>query len=275
MEFKKEKCSSKSHKEIEASSYCIICKVYMCHKCETFHSDLCGHHKIINSSDLDITEFYTGICKENNHLCELDYFCRSHNILVCAKCIVKIQDENNGKHCNCKICTINEIKNEKMNNINDNINILQKLSNNIQESVDNLKKLYENINEKKEQLKMKAIKLFTKIRNEINNKEDKLLSEIDDFFENNFIKEEIIKNSEKLPNRIKVSLEKSKILNDNKENDINAIINTCLLIENNIKDVKTINDFISKSNTIYFIFFNEIIITFINQKKKNLKINVI
>jgi len=44
MESKKYKCFSKNHKEIEAISYCLECKVYMCKKCHIFHSDLFGNH---------------------------------------------------------------------------------------------------------------------------------------------------------------------------------------------------------------------------------------
>ena len=250
MEIKKEKCSFIDHKEIEAIYYCMICKVYMCNKCESFHSKLCQYHKIINYNEININEFFTGFCKENNHQSELEYFCKDHNHLVCAKCIVKIHDKFNGKHSNCNICTINEIKDEKMNNLKNNINILKNLSKNLEEIINNLKKIYVNINEEKEQLKLKTQKIFTKIRNELNIREDKILSDIDAFFENNFFKEEIIKKSEKLPNRIKLSLEKCKNISEKDEYDVNNIINNCLILEKNVKDINTINDIIKNSNNL-------------------------
>ena len=249
MENKIEKCSFIEHKEINANYYCIICNVYMCHKCESFHSKLCQHHKVINYNDIKAKELFTGFCKEEKHLSELDYFCKDHNILVCAKCIVKINDKNKGKHSNCTICTIDEIKNEKINNLKNNINILENLSKTLEQSINKIQKIYENIIEKREDIKLKVQKLFTKIRNELNKREEQFLNEVDIFFENNFLKEEIINDCEKLPNKTKISLEKSKNIDNNL--DINIIINNCIMIENNIKDINNINDIITKSNNSF------------------------
>ena len=246
MENKKEKCSFIEHKEIEANYYCIICNVYMCHKCEAFHSKLCQQHKVINYNDIKTKELFTGLCKEDNHQSELDYFCKNHNILVCAKCIVKINDKNKGKHSNCTICTIDEIKNEKINNLKNNIMTLENLSKTLEQSINKIKKIFENVIERREELKIKVQKLFTKIRNELNKREEQLLNDVDIFFENNFLKEETINDCEKLPNKIKISLEKSKNIDNNL--DINIIINNCIMIENNIKDINNINDIITKSN---------------------------
>ena len=264
MEIKKEKCSCIDHKEIEANCFCIICQVYMCHKCESFHSKLCQHHKIINSNEINIKESYSGFCKEKNHQSELDYYCKTHNQLVCAKCIVKINGKNNGTHANCSISTLDDIKNEKINNLKNNINILENLSNSLQDSINNLKKIFENISEKKEQMKIKAQKLFTKIRNELNIREEQLLSEIDIFFENNYFKDEIIKDSEKLPNRIKLALEKNK--DNNKNKDINTIINNCIMIENNINDINNINQIVEKANNS---INNKINLTIDNEEEIN------
>ena len=249
MENKKEKCSFIEHKEIEANYYCIICDVYMCHKCEAFHSKLCQQHKVINYNDIKTKELFTGLCKENNHQSELDYFCKNHNILVCAKCIVKINDKNKGKHSNCSICTIDEIKNEKINNLKNNIMTLENLSKTLEQSINKIKKIFENVIERREELKIKVQKLFTKIRNELNKREEQLLYDVDIFFENNFLKEETINNCEKLPNKTKISLQKSKNIDNNQ--DINIIINNCIMIENNIKDINNINDIIEKSNNSF------------------------
>ena len=249
MENKKEKCSFIEHKEIEANYYCIICNVYMCHKCEAFHSKLCQQHKVINYNDIKTKELFTGLCKEDNHQSELDYFCKNHNILVCAKCIVKINDKNKGKHSNCSICTIDEIKNEKINNLKNNIMTLENLSKTLEQSINKIKKIFENVIERREELKIKVQKLFTKIRNELNKREEQLLYDVDIFFENNFLKEETINNCEKLPNKTKISLQKSKNIDNNQ--DINIIINNCIMIENNIKNINNINDIIEKSNNSF------------------------
>jgi len=52
----------------------------------------------------------------------------------------------------------------------------------------------------------------------------------------------LIKESEKLPNKIKKSLEKGKALDkDWKDNELNCVINDCINIENNIKDINLTN----------------------------------
>ena len=57
---------------------------------------------------------------------------------------------------------------------------------------------------------MEIQKVFTKLRNSLNDREDELLSDVDKSFDELFLNENVIKESEKLPNKIKVSLEKGK-----------------------------------------------------------------
>jgi len=66
-----------------------------------------------------------------------------------------------------------------------------------------------------------------------------------------FFKEQLIKESEKLPNIVKTSLEKGKIKeNDwNDENKLNKIINDCIKIENTIKNLNLVYDKISVFNS--------------------------
>jgi len=98
---------------------------------------------------------------------------------------------------------------------------------------------------------MKISNIFTKIRNSINEREDKLLSDIDNEYNNLLFKEDIIKQSEKLPNEIKNSLEIGKEL-DNKWNENVKLknINECINIENNIKKIKIIKENINKYNLV-------------------------
>ena len=84
------------------------------------------------------------------------------------------------------------------------------MSSKLEQSIKELKELFDNISENKENLKMKIQKIFTKIRNTLNDREDELLLEIDKKFNDLFFKEELIKESEKLPNKIKLALEKGK-----------------------------------------------------------------
>ena len=94
-------------------------------------------------------------------------------------------------------------------------------------------------------------KIFTKIRTELNNREDKLYEEIDKIFEKIFFNEELIKESEKLPNLIKLSLEKGKIQEDEWKNESKLIelINHCINIENTIIKIDSIYNKIQEYNS--------------------------
>ena len=178
MEIKKQKCSSKIHEEIDANIYCGVCKKYICNKCEIFHSNLFSNHVTIKL-EKNNKEIFTGFCKEEKHNMELEYFCKTHNQLCCAACLCKLKKNDNGKHKDCDVCFIEDIKEEKKNKIKENIKYLQDLSNILENSINELKQFVININEKKEELKFKIQKIFTQIRNSLNNREDELLLEVD------------------------------------------------------------------------------------------------
>ena len=67
---------------------------------------------------------------------------------------------------------------------------------------------------------------------------------MDNKYKELFCNEIIIKESEKLPNRIKISLEKGKSIDNdwNDNNKLSSIINNCINIEDNIKNINIIND---------------------------------
>ena len=73
--------------------------------------------------------------------------------------------------------------------------------------------------------------------------------DVDKKFDELFFKEDLIKKGEKLPNKIKISLENGKkIVKEWDENKLNILINDSLNIENNIKDINHIEKTIQKSN---------------------------
>ena len=97
--------------------------------------------------------------------------------------------------------------------------MLEDISVDLEQKINELKKIFEKINENKEEVKMKIAKVFTTIKNSINEREDELLLEVDSQFNNLFFKEEIVNKSEKLPNEIKLSLEKGKLINNEWNNN--------------------------------------------------------
>ena len=245
------KCSLIDHKDNDSISFCSKCKIYMCNKCEKHHFELFKYHNSIKlENNKNMFDNFTGICNEVKHINELIYFCKSHNKLCCAQCIIKFQTNENGKHTNCDLCLIEDIENEKRNKLEDNIKYLENLSINLEESINKLKKIFEKINVIKEDLKTKVQKVFTNLRNAINDREDKLLLDIDNKFDSLYLSEEIIKKAEKLPPKIKTSLEKGKLISIKwKDNKLNSLINDCLNIEKNIEDIKNINERINKYNS--------------------------
>ena len=241
MEDQKHKCSNKTHKETNALTYCQICKIYLCKKCENFHSELYQEH-IITNIDKDINEIFTGFCKEKEHFNRLKYFCRNHNQLCCGLCITKIKGEGNGQHTDCDVCLIEDIKQDKKNKLKENIKYLEDLSLNFKQSIDKLKEIYENINNKKEELKLNIMKLFTNIRNEINKREDQIINELDKLYDNIYFDESLIKKGEKITSQIKLNLEEGKIIENDWEdnNRYLSLINNCINIENNINYITDI-----------------------------------
>jgi len=249
MDDKKKKCSFIEHKEIDAINYCAECKRYICNKCTNYHKGFLENHLLYNI-DKDIEDIFTGFCKEDNHNIKLEYLCKTHNKLCCAACLCKIKDEIYGQHKDCDVCKIKDIKDEKKNKLGENIKFLEELSKNLQYTIKELKILHENLNKNKEQLKLKVQNIFTKIRNILNNREDELLLEVDKMFNKLYYNEEIIKKSENLMNKIKIFLEKGKKINKewNNDNKLNLLINDCINIENNIKDINNINEIIKNIN---------------------------
>ena len=204
------KCTLIDHKEIKAIFFCERCKIFMCKDCEKFHSKMFKNHCSYEINK-DKSEIFTGLCEEENHNYDLKYFCRTHNKLCCAECIIKIKKKF-GKHSDCDLCLVEDIENEKKNKLEENIKSLENLSINLQQSINELKIIYEAIDKNKEEIKKNIQKVFTNLRNCLNDREDELLLEIDKKFETEFFIDNIIKESEKLPNKVNISLEKGKLI---------------------------------------------------------------
>ena len=92
--------------------------------------------------------------------------------------------------------------------------------------------------------------MFTKLRNAINDIEYELLLEVDKKFNEEFLSEDILKETEKLPSKIKISLEKGRLIHENwNNNNLNSLINDCLNIEYNIRDINNIKLIFNKCNS--------------------------
>ena len=107
------------------------------------------------------------------------------------------------------------------------------------------------LTKKTEELILEIQKVFTKIRTIINEREDKLLSEVEEIYKNNFYDEKIMKESEKLPLKVKNSLDSIEALNriKNKEDELSSEINYYIEFEDNMNKIEEINKTIDKCNS--------------------------
>jgi len=247
MSIQEKKCFSKDHEETP-SFYCMECEIYMCKNCKDLHSKLFKYHKEY-SLDKDINLIFNGYCKEKNHLDKLEYYCKTHNKLCCSACIAKIKRNDKGQHTDCEVYVIEDIKDSKKGILQKNIKYLEDLSKNIQTSIKELKVLFGKINESKEALKVKIQETFTKIRTQINEREDELLLEVDQLYEETYVSDNVIRDLDNLPNRIKSSLDKGQIISKDweKENKLNSLIHGCINIEDNLDYINKVYQIMKKS----------------------------
>ena len=106
------KCSKHELTNQNAFKYCIECNIYMCQDCFNLHSKLFIEHHLIDIN-AEMTNFFNGFCKEDEHKNKLEYFCETHNQLCCSSCIEKDQNIEFSKHKNCNIHYIYDVKQEK------------------------------------------------------------------------------------------------------------------------------------------------------------------
>lgn len=239
---KNQKSSSFSRKETNESLSSFKCKANDFNKYQKYDSNL----------NANANEVFTGICKNEKHNNELEFFCKTHNILCCSSCITKVKDKYHGQHTDCDVCLIQDVMGEKKNKLKNSIKYLEDLSISIEDSIKQLKIISESINSSKEELKKNIKEIFIKIKNALNIRENELLFEVDEKFNGLFSNEKFISKIEKLPNQIKFSLEKGKLIDkvwDN-ENKLNLLINNCINIENDIKDINIINKEIIYNSSI-------------------------
>ena len=178
MENNKPKCSSIDHAKIDAVIFCQICKVYFCNKCESFHSKIFQGHLTTNLLN-EKKDVFIGLCQEKNHMNPLEYYCKTHNILCCALCITKIKDEKKGQHKDCIISSLIDIKSEKEEQFKKDFSKLAEISKSLDPMINKFKEKKEEINKNKEKIMDDIQKIFTKLRNALNNREEELLKEVE------------------------------------------------------------------------------------------------
>ena len=107
-------------------------------------------------------------------------------------------------------------------------------------------------NSQKENLIKTIQNIFTKIRNAVNNREDEILDEVNKKFSELYFDENILKETQKMENKIKINLERGKNLDKewDSDNKLISVINDCINIEKNINsiNIKNVNKKIQKLN---------------------------
>ena len=187
------KCSSIDHKNTNAIIFCQICKVYLCNKCQIFHSKIFQNHITQNISK-ENQEIFTGLCSEKDHINTLEYYCKTHNKLCCVACISKIKDDKNGNHKDCDVYKLIDIKSEKEKEFKEDYAKLQELSKSLEPTINKFKTLREEINKNKEDLIMEIQKVFTNLRNILNSREDQILNQVEEVYKKVYFDDNIIIN---------------------------------------------------------------------------------
>jgi len=179
----------------------------------------------------------------------LIFFCKTHNKLCCGFCITKVKGKDFGQHSDCEVCLLEEIENEKKDILKQNIKILEELSNGFGKTIEDLKIKLEEIKKIKEEIKIKVLKIFNNITNALNERKDKLFEIIDNKFDELYFdkNKNVINEEEKIANKIEIYLKIGKLIDNQwKDNKLNYLINNCITIENNIKDINIINNKVEK-----------------------------
>ena len=185
----------------------------------------------------------------------MEFFCKTHNQLCCAGCITKIKLKDKGQHSDCELCTLEDIKENKENLLKENILNLEKLSKEMDGLIDEIKVVFEKINKDKEELKLNIQKIFTKIRNSINEREDEILSKVDELFDNVYIKESEMNEIDKYPNKIKGLLKQGKNTIDqwnkekNEKNELSYLVNNCIDIEKTLLNINNMDQNLKRCKT--------------------------
>lgn len=78
--------------------------------------------------------------------------------------MAKIKGKEYGQQSDCYICFIEDKENEKKNELNGDIGLLEELSKTFEKSIEELKLLFEKIDNNKQLLKSNIQKIFTKVK---------------------------------------------------------------------------------------------------------------
>ena len=176
-------------------------------------------------SDKPPIKTFSGFCEINEHNAELQYFCKTHNKLCCAKCVTEAKFQNSS----CVFVSNEEIRGEKNKILKENIQLLEFLKKkSFKKPKETLEIISNKIKEEKEKLKLKINNVMKAIKKLLREREKELLLEVEKYYE--------ITN---LNNIIEITLEKGKRTDkDWCHNDLIFLINDCLNIENNLKEIK-------------------------------------
>lgn len=240
-EFTLKKCTI--HKNVDSTVFCKECQKYFCYECEKYHSIMTRNHHL--SKTIKNVQIFPDICEE--HLLKLDFYCNTHNKLVCAACISTQKELNYGSHNNCDVKILVKIAKEKKNQLNEILEQLENGSKNIEEIIHTIKLLLKESNVKKEQLKSQIEKLFTKIISEIHNRKKKLMEEIDKKFSEKLIPKEISENIDFFSLNLIKSIEYGRQLSTKWEKDkLSENIQKIIFMENNLKIMNSMQNKLKK-----------------------------
>lgn len=218
------KCSNHKHsnQNQNAIKYCIECNIYLCQECFNLHFQLFIEHHLLDLNE-GLTHLFNGFCKEDGHQKKFEYYCETHNQLCCSSCIEKDKTIESSKHKDCIIHDIYDIKENKKNLLENNMNYIEELSNNINEKLIKINNLYEKLNKNNEEIKVKIINIMTDLIDKVKERQNELLLNLDFIFKHICPSEKELKDFGKLQNTINEIISRKNDINK-KYYDSNTLI---------------------------------------------------
>ena len=196
-------CSNSDHNSAPAKVYCSVCSLFFCGECENHHTFMFPSHASSVCTELEsFGQLHEGKCSCHPD-CMLDYLCRTHEVLCCAKC--KLNQD--GAHTKCEVVPIEKemcdggprisaLLHDKIFEIKvDKLERLKKKQNSLEEQVAETREIiistFKEIRDALNEQELKAMTDLEKAFESWNNSD--LILEIEDFNEGEKVLENLIK----------------------------------------------------------------------------------
>ena len=167
-------CSNPAHSTASAVLYCVACSKFFCRECAGHHSVVFPEHASSTHTDLQtLHSLFTGKCHAHPDGM-LDYLCTQHNVLCCSKCKLTKDDV----HAHCNVIPIDARMCDELPGV---VAALSELVRRVKgPKLEALEEKQAALDAHVEATKMAVTTAFKKIRNALNEREKRLMEELEE-----------------------------------------------------------------------------------------------